>query len=166
MNSKEQKALQLAMEAFDYMVVPRGFHVQNICQKAYEAIVEALEPVYSAPPQPEQRTGNCLLTGVCASEGHKIQKVLEDDDVSMWPEERDENTGSPPSDYYAEGWNDCLKSCWEAHRSGVRGYAPKQSWVGFTDEDIREVWYDDAMDGSYVQKVRQIEAKLKEKNNG
>lgn len=74
MNTKEQKALQLAMEAFDYMVVPRGFHVQKICQKAYEAIVEALEPVYSAPPSPEQRTANCLLTGVCASEGHKIQK--------------------------------------------------------------------------------------------
>ena len=25
--------------------------------------------------QPEQRTGNCLLTGVCAAEGHCIQKA-------------------------------------------------------------------------------------------
>jgi hypothetical protein len=25
--------------------------------------------------QPEQRTGDCLLTGVCAAEGHRIQKA-------------------------------------------------------------------------------------------
>lgn len=166
MNTKEQKALQLAMEAFDYMVVPRGFRVQKICQKAYEAIVEALEPVYAAPPQPEQRTGNCLLTGVCASEGNKIQKVLEDDDVSKWPEERDENTESPPSDYYAEGWNDCLKECWKAHRSGVRGYVPKQSWVELTNDEVNECAEGVHLGTSVQSVVRKAEAKLKEKNNG
>jgi hypothetical protein len=34
-------------------------------------------PLYTAPPQVpqiKQRTGDCLLTGVCAAEGHRIQK--------------------------------------------------------------------------------------------
>jgi hypothetical protein len=34
-------------------------------------------PLYTAPPQQlqiKQRTGDCLLTGVCAAEGHSIQK--------------------------------------------------------------------------------------------
>jgi hypothetical protein len=34
-------------------------------------------PLYTAPlqePQIKQRTGDCLLTGVCAAEGHRIQK--------------------------------------------------------------------------------------------
>jgi hypothetical protein len=36
------------------------------------------EPLYTAPPQEpqiKQRTGDCLLTGVCAAEGHRIQKA-------------------------------------------------------------------------------------------
>jgi hypothetical protein len=34
-------------------------------------------PLYTAPPQEpqiKQRTGDCLLTGVCAAEGHRIPK--------------------------------------------------------------------------------------------
>ena len=35
------------------------------------------QPLYTTPPaapvQPKVRTGDCLLVGVCASEGHKIQ---------------------------------------------------------------------------------------------
>jgi hypothetical protein len=38
---------------------------------------EEPQPLYTAPPQEpqiKQRTGDCLLTGVCAAEGHSIQK--------------------------------------------------------------------------------------------
>jgi hypothetical protein len=36
------------------------------------------KPLYTTPPQEpqiKQRTGDCLLTGVCAAEGHRIQKA-------------------------------------------------------------------------------------------
>jgi len=41
-----------------------------------------------------------------------------------------------------------------------------RTWVGLTDEELRQIWYDDAPveGGTYVDKLRQVEAKLKEKN--
>jgi hypothetical protein len=50
--------------------------------------------LYTTPPaaQPQVRTGDCLLVGVCASEGHKIQAQrpwvgLTDEDLEFWTEE-------------------------------------------------------------------------------
>ena len=42
----------------------------------------------------------------------------------------------------------------------------QRTWVGLTDEELRQVWYDDAPveGGTYIDKLRQVEAKLKEKN--
>ena len=40
----------------------------------------------------------------------------------------------------------------------------QREWVGLTDEECRAVWYDDPPTGTYIDKIRQIEAKLKEKN--
>ena len=34
-----------------------------------------IETLRTRLAQPEQRTGGCLLTGVCAAEGHRIQKA-------------------------------------------------------------------------------------------
>ena len=58
-----------------------------------------VEPLYTHPPvptaqpkepeQPKVRTGACLLTGVCASEGHKIQKEQPEQEpvaVGSWDE--------------------------------------------------------------------------------
>ncbi len=44
---------------------------------------------------------------------------------------------------------------------------PQRTWVGLTDEELRQIWYDDepVEGGTYVDKLRQVEAKLKEKNN-
>jgi hypothetical protein len=36
---------------------------------------KAIELLRARLAQPEQRTGDCLLTGVCAAEGHRIQKA-------------------------------------------------------------------------------------------
>lgn len=46
--------------------------------------------------------------------------------------------------------------------------AAQREWVNLTDEQLRQVWYDDALveGGTYIDKLRQVEAKLKEKNNG
>jgi hypothetical protein len=42
----------------------------------------------------------------------------------------------------------------------------RSAWVGLTDEELRQVWYDDApvQGGTYIDKLRQVETKLKEKN--
>jgi hypothetical protein len=44
--------------------------------------------------------------------------------------------------------------------------AAQRQWVGLTDEELRQVWYDDAPveGGTYIDKLRQVETKLKEKN--
>ena len=52
--------------------------------------------LYTAPPQEpqiKQRTGDCLLTGVCAAEGHRIQKpqrewqdLTDDESDEIWGE--------------------------------------------------------------------------------
>jgi hypothetical protein len=49
---------------------------------------------------------------------------------------------------------------------GTKLYTTPQqrTWVGLTDEECRAVWYDDPPAGTYIDKIRQIEAKLKEKN--
>lgn len=61
-------------------------------QRSFSAFKEDVEK------SPKQRTGNCLLTGVCASEGHRIkrssQAPLTDDQIkefseSIWGSEID-----------------------------------------------------------------------------
>ena len=38
-------------------------------------VIREIEAALAQPEQPKVRTGDCLLVGVCASEGHKIQKA-------------------------------------------------------------------------------------------
>ena len=72
---EEDEALKLALKALETCnwVDDGGYghaeydHVST--NKAITAIKEAL----AQPEQPKVRTGDCLLVGVCASEGHKIQ---------------------------------------------------------------------------------------------
>jgi len=63
-----KETLKLALEALDMMIPPRNFQAQVRIKEIYETIEKEL-----TLEQPTVRTGNCLLTGVCASEGHKIQ---------------------------------------------------------------------------------------------
>jgi len=44
-------------------------------QDHYQQCDTAIEILRARLAQPEQRTGNCLLTSVCAAEGHRIQKA-------------------------------------------------------------------------------------------
>jgi hypothetical protein len=63
------EALEVANSCVDGYYIPRGkTHLPEI-ELAITAIKEAL----AQPEQPKVRTGDCLLVGVCASEGHKIQ---------------------------------------------------------------------------------------------
>jgi hypothetical protein len=63
------EALEVANSCVDGYYIPKGkTHLPEI-ELAITAIKEAL----AQPEQPKVRTGDCLLVGVCASEGHKIQ---------------------------------------------------------------------------------------------
>jgi hypothetical protein len=62
------EALEVANSCVDGYYIPKGkAHLPEI-ELAITAIKEAL----AQTEQPKVRTGDCLLVGVCASEGHKI----------------------------------------------------------------------------------------------
>jgi hypothetical protein len=44
------------------------------CKRCGEVNPAEIHTCSPQEPQIKQRTGNCLLTGVCAAEGHRIQK--------------------------------------------------------------------------------------------
>jgi len=46
---------------------------QQVCCGEYDTCLRACTPRGRHLEQPKVRTGDCLLVGVCASEGHKIQ---------------------------------------------------------------------------------------------
>ena len=63
-----------------------------------------------------------------------------------------------PAEYamgYAEGFNDACKPNYTA--------LPQRPWVGLTDEEIQSCW-DGDLSPYQMQCIREIEAKLKEKN--
>ncbi len=58
---------------------------------------------------------------------------------------------------------------WDSLPVGTEFYTSppaQRTWVGLTDEELRQVWYDDAPveGGTYIDKLRQVEAKLRSKN--
>ena len=77
-----KEALKLALEAFDSMIGRKPERVEQAITAIKEALAnEALNKMAEnarelgldyEPEQPKVRTGDCLLVGVCASEGHKI----------------------------------------------------------------------------------------------
>jgi hypothetical protein len=75
-----RQALELALEALQF-ALHIGFPESSESQikkgeKAYQqhrAAITAIKEALAQPEQPKVRTGDCLLVGVCASEGHKIQ---------------------------------------------------------------------------------------------
>ena len=111
----KDEALRLALEALKQIDEAMPFPVAKLAQKV---IKEAL----AQPEQPKVRTGDCLLVGVCASEGHKI--------------------------------------------------APQRTWVGLTDGEVDKMILlmgfppDWITENAIVKNiVRNLEAKLKEKNS-
>jgi hypothetical protein len=47
---------------------------QSVCERCGEVNPAEIHTCSPQEPQIKQRTGDCLLTGVCAAEGHHIQK--------------------------------------------------------------------------------------------
>jgi hypothetical protein len=74
MNAMRLLRARLAQPEPDYRdVVIKGDLWRIEFLPDHAASVVLVKANYEA--QPEQRTGGCLLTGVCAAEGHRIQKA-------------------------------------------------------------------------------------------
>jgi len=87
---------QQVLDALDeYRDSTEDFRVANRC-------ISLIETLRARLAQPEQRTGDCLLTGVCAAEGHRIQKAQPEPEPVAW--------------LYVEGL-EALKAgkCWTAY---------------------------------------------------
>jgi hypothetical protein len=68
----KDEALKLALDALEDIGDEWGFTSQRTVPKRKEALT-AIKEALAQPEQPKVRTGDCLLVGICASEGHKIQ---------------------------------------------------------------------------------------------
>ena len=131
--------------------------------------------------QPKVRTGDCLLVGVCASEGHKIQKAQPEQEpveVDQSTMELAESVGliGPTSRTHdlhqaIQRFHDliCVNAAVKAAQMAadvIRKFTPpKRKFVGLKDEELSEVYnqadWDTVNSWGYE---RAIEAKLKEKN--
>ena len=89
--------------------------------------------------QPKVRTGDCLLVGVCASEGHKIQAKQEQEE------------------YLSKAYR--LANELRCHLAIAP--APQRTWVGLTDGEANELW--ESTDSDW-ELMKRTEAKLKERN--
>lgn len=129
--SKQTEALKLALGYMDGTLVTD--HLTGYERKRY--VMEAIREALAEQPAQQQEP------------------------VAWWPEPRDSNTEYPPSDWYAEGWNDCLNECWEAHQHHTSPPASKP-WVGLTNQELIDLTAIYSGAPLYCA----IEAKLKEKN--
>ena len=98
--------------------------------------------------QPKVRTGDCLLVGVCASEGHKIQAKQE-----PWRESASD---------YERGFIDGMQKQMQSSVDKAVNAMSQRTWVGLTSDEIANMFDDWPFKAGEF--ARAIEAKLKEKN--
>jgi len=144
------------------------FHALKSCSGVphWPALIPVIETLRTrlAQPEPEQRTGDCLLTGVCAAEGHRIQKAQPEPEPVAWSVTLE---GDHIGNFYIkqqdaeEAMHDLNKDWPQWVRKAVPLYTapPQREWQGLTDEEETELIKKWA--GELVFEVTQA---LKEKN--
>lgn len=121
--------------------------------------------------QPKVRTGDCLLVGVCALEGHKIQKA-QPDPVAMKfkiykptvpdPLRQDINNALLPWVYDQDRSSGFDATMWV---TPVATLPLQRTWVGLTDKEAMQICIDcGCMSEDWLMLLDAIEAKLKDKN--
>lgn len=117
-------------------------------------LMQEYYPLYMTETKPQltQRTGDCLLTGVCAAEGHRIAKEKPDQTPMVWMYQ-DKSTNEVKFQKEMRAFVD------HGATYEVPLYAtPPKKWVSLTDEERDEICLGD--EGI----CRAVEAKLREKN--
>ena len=137
-----RQALELALEALEE---PKEHFAKHRRLEAITAIKEAL----AQPEQPKVRTGDCLLVGVCASEGHKIQVKQE-----PWRESASD---------YERGVIDGRQMQMQSSVDKAVNSMSQRTWVGLTMQDVKVI-EDNAP--SIQMAIFMAEATLKDKNHG
>lgn len=119
--------------------------------------------------QPEQRTGNCLLTGVCAAEGHRIQKAQSEPEPVVWMYQ-DKSTNEVKFQKHMRAFVD-HGAIYEVplyiappQRECAGTANDRREWQGLTDEEIEDVCWTE-VDQRLRSFARAIEAKLKQRNS-
>jgi hypothetical protein len=189
-----KEALTLALEALNTNRVmtkdSEGNYTREITPKLIVKAITAIKEALAQPEQPKVRTGDCLLVGVYASEGHKIQKAQPEHEkycpICQGVGQVDtgimespvticnacNGTGlkaQPEQEPVAVLFEDGSIVKYEdlefvPEKSGQRVQMlyttpPQRTWVGLTDEDLRELGFT-----SRPRWWPALEAKLKEKN--
>ena len=198
-----RQALELALEALQF-ALHIGFPESSESQikkgeKAYQqhrAAITAIKEALAQPEQPKVRTGDCLLVGVCASEGHKIQVKQEPWRESALDYERGVIDGmqkqmqssvdkavnrmaqpeQEPVAYLCENAVGHKYFRWKKPSSTYKPIAlyttpPQRTWVGLTRDEQSFVYSSlhnatSREDSFWVDFANAIEKALKEKNHG
>jgi hypothetical protein len=114
-----------------------------------------IETLRARLAQPEQRTGDCLLAGVCAAEGHRIQKTQPEPEPVAWLHS-----------FTGYGWQVVPEKLYPTDQP-LYTAPPQREWQGLTDEEIHKAAAA-TVEGERMLPysfARAIEAKLKEKNS-
>jgi len=139
-----REEVQHLLDAWD------GYDQQDLLDRAIENIRARL-----AQPEPPQRTGDCLLTGVCAAEGHRIQKEQPEPKPHgyLWFTRYMEQRFTHRKPEEVERIGD-VKPVFAA--------PPQREWQSLTDEELISCL------GrlTFKESLRAVEEKLREKNNG
>lgn len=131
----------------------RGF-IDGMQEQMRSSVDKAVNAM--SKPQVQQRTGNCLLTGVCAAEGHQISKRQYEQKPVAWIY----NAGTENRITFIDPhpiWQDVTP---------LYTAPPQREFIGLTDEEQNQVaWSCGAMSADWLDFARAIEAKLWEKNS-
>ena len=152
MTPQERKVMELALEALDMMVVPRGFQAQVRVKEIYEAIEQTIA-------QQQCYCGDITRLGVVHRTDSfcdtKPQHVLMAEHWKSMYEQLKVSVYAPDDETLtAEQINQLKKT------------APQRPWVGLTHEDIDKAIEDNQRFGGFrkVGFACDLEAILKEKN--
>ena len=143
----KDKALNMALD-FIERVNKDGWLLADFEPEMYDAIT-AIKEALAQPEQPKVRTGNCLLVGVCASEGHKIapQRTEQEREACERCKQLEEQA------YDLVG---------ELRVANIKlSMRPQRTWVGLTDDEKQAAYI--IVDG-WSNCVNFIEKTLREKN--
>jgi hypothetical protein len=170
--TSEDQDLYEELEVFAKLIAEKAIK-EALAQPEQEPVAwEQFYPDIGKPQieQPKVRTGDCLLVGVCASEGQKIQKAQPEQEPVAWGDLQKEAQQIVESKFLWKKFIDGTPlandiACWMADFARQYTTPPQRTWVGLTDEEAMQICIDcGCMSEDWLMLLDAIEAKIKDKN--